>query len=87
MEVRLNSHDKLAISINGKEDLFFLNYTQSQIFKMHLNPRHSCDELFTFGVEDDLVLFDRPSLLTGLSEGFTMYNAHPSGRTYFGRNH
>ncbi|KAK3741625.1 hypothetical protein QZH41_009779, partial [Actinostola sp. cb2023] len=86
LEVRLNNNDKLAISINnGALDIFFMNYIEPRVFTLHLNPRSPCDKLFTFGVEEDLVLFDRPSSPDGLSGGFTMYSAHPSGRTHFAR--
>jgi hypothetical protein len=86
MEVRLHGNDKLAIAINGQQkDIFFINYTEPQIFKLHLNPITECSRLFTMGVEESLVLFDKPSPSDGLSRGFTMYNAHPSGESYFTR--
>lgn len=83
MQVRLHKN-KLAISISD-EVIFFLDYVQPQVFKLHLDPRNSCNKLYTFGVEEDLVLFDVPSSPDGLSGGFILNNAHPSGRTYFAR--
>lgn len=85
IEVRLHGNEKLALAINGQsQDSFFLNYTEPQIFKIYLNPMTDCNRLFTMGVEDSLMSFDEP-LRDGLSHGFKMYNAHPSGETYFTR--
>ncbi|XP_032236108.2 putative beta-lactamase-like 1 isoform X2 [Nematostella vectensis] len=87
MDVTINREDKqpkLAIAVNHA-NLFFLNYTRPLHFKVRLNTGLSCKEMFTLGVDNDPVVFDPPSADDGLSDGFTMYNAHPSGYSYFTR--
>lgn len=70
---------------NGVRDLFILNYTEPLIFQILSPPYLSCRRISMHGVEDDLLFYDAPSQIDGLSDRFTMHNAHPSGRTYFYR--
>lgn len=70
---------------NGEVDYFVLNYTEPLTFKVVVPSSHLCIRKFTLGVESDLVVYDNPSQVDGLSDGFTMFGAHPSGRTYFYR--
>lgn len=70
---------------NGVEDIFLLNYTEPLIFQILSPSSLSCKSIFMLGAEHDLVVYDTPSPVDGLSDKFTMYGAHPSGRTYFYR--
>ena len=76
----------IHLFLNGIDDYFILNYTQPETFKIIIPANFPCDTTFTLGVNQDLVVYDSPSKVDGLSDRFTMYGAHPSGRTYFNRN-
>ena len=76
----------IHLLLNGLLDYFILNYTQPETFKIIIPANLPCDTTFTLGVNQDLVVYDSPSKVDGLSDRFTMYGAHPSGRTYFYRN-
>ena len=84
LEARMkNGH--IHLYANGAEDTFLLNYTEPLIFRILSPSSLSCKIIFSLGVEHDLVVYDSPSPVDGLSDKFTMYSAHPSGRTYFYR--
>lgn len=76
----------IHLFLNGIDDYFILNYTQPETFKIIIPANFPCATTFTLGVNQDLVVYDSPSKVDGLSDRFTMYGAHPSGRTYFNRN-
>ena len=76
----------IHLFINGIADYFILNYTQPETFKIIIPANFDCTTTFILGVNQDLVVYDSPSKVDGLSDRFTMYGAHPSGRTYFNRN-
>ena len=75
----------IHLLVNRVLDYFVLNYTEPLRFKVVLPPSLSCYEMFIVGVDNDLVVYDSPSPVDGLSDKFTMFGAHPSGRTYFYR--
>lgn len=76
----------IHLFVNGVSDVFILNYTQPETFKIIIPANLPCLTTFTLGVNQDLVVYDTPSDVDGLSDRFTMYGAHPSGRTYFYRD-
>lgn len=78
-------HGHIHLFVNGEVDYFVLNYTEPLTFKVVVPSSHVCIQKFTLGVESDLVVYDNPSQVDGLSDRFTMFGAHPSGRTYFYR--
>lgn len=76
----------IHLLVNGLLDFFILNYTQPETFKIIIPANIPCLDTFSLGVNQDLVVYDNPSKVDGLSDRFTLYGAHPSGRTYFYRN-
>ncbi|XP_029182835.1 putative beta-lactamase-like 1 [Acropora millepora] len=84
LEARMKNRH-IHLYANGAEDTFLLNYTEPLIFQILSPSSLSCKIIFSLGVEHDLVVYDSPSPVDGLSDKFTMYSAHPSGRTYFYR--
>jgi len=75
----------IHLFVNGVVDYFVLNYTEPLKFRVVLPPTLPCNTIFSLGVDNDLVVYDSPSQVDGLSDKFTMFGAHPSGRTYFYR--
>ena len=75
----------IHLFVNGIADYFVLNYTEPLRFRVVLPPSLSCSLIFSLGVDNELVVYDSPSPVDGLSDKFAMFGAHPSGRTYFYR--
>lgn len=75
----------IHLLVNGVADYFVLNYTDPLTFKVVLPPSLPCGLIFSLGVNNDKVIYDKPSQVDGLSDKFTMFGAHPSGRTHFYR--
>lgn len=86
MEVKEKKGDStfLTLAVNGFE-AFYLDYKSPRTFHIKMNPVLDCINKYTFGVENDVVIFDKPSIQGGVSPGFVMYGAHPSGYSYFHR--
>lgn len=84
LEVKLKD-GQLLMSLNGQYDAFLLNYTKPLTFTMIMLSSLPCIEKFSFGVDNDLVVFDSPSSVDGLCDKFTMYSASPSGKAFFYR--
>ena len=76
----------IHLFVDGLYDYFILNYTQPETFKIIIPANIPCFNTFLIGANQDLVVYDSPSKVDGLSDGFTIYGVHPSGRTYFYRN-
>ena len=76
----------LHLFTNGVNDIFVLNFTRPLHFKIIIQQRLPCMQIFVYGVDQESIVFDAPSQSDGLCDKFVMYGAHPSGRTYFYRD-
>ena len=78
--------DHIHLFANGVADYFILNYTDPLTFRVVIPTILPCSTIFGLGGKNDLVVYDSPSQVDGLSDKFTMFGAHPSGRTFFYRD-
>lgn len=77
--------NKLTLLVN-RYPMFYLNYTSGHNFRMSvMSEQTDCSNSYTLASENDWVIFDQISSRDGLSHGFVLFDAYPSGRSYFYR--
>ena len=82
MEVKLD-RDTLYMLVNSGWPRFVLSNINPLTFQIRIPDGTSCMRVYLLGVHNDLVRFD--GIQSGVSPGFTIYGAHPSGSNYFKR--
>ena len=60
--------------------VFFLSYVRPLTFELRIPNSVRCYFVYQFGVENDLVRFDK--IQAGVATGFTIYGAHPGGNSH-----
>ena len=69
----------------GSAPFLVLHQETSSTFRLTVDENKSCFKNFAFGLRNELVIFEEAPIGEQLSPGFTMFSAHPSGKTFFKR--